>query len=280
MNNTASRMAELLLRQDPPRDPLTGRLLKDLTPRQLASVLEQYPCLRAVAPELPDPNAIPKWDLSWSPLLRDPAPVRHEPTKPDVRSSERTVAVAYHEAFHAAAALHNGIRVLSATIVRAGHTDGKVTMLLDRKDCPVLNAYVSLAGEVSDVASGYPMSPESYSGDRDIGGTLEWREAIRDIVRSELHLFTGGAMEIARKLIAKKTLSEFEVKSAYITGQRRAREEAARNNGGGSATRQVVRRHLDFSKAADLAYWRSRQLNPNAQPYFTRMGTIKTESFK
>ena len=63
MHDTASRVAELLLRQDPPRDPLTGRLLKDLTPRALASVLEKYPCLRAVAPELPDPHVPRNWEV-------------------------------------------------------------------------------------------------------------------------------------------------------------------------------------------------------------------------
>ena len=107
-HNTSARVSEMLLKQDPPRDPLTGRLLKDLTPRQLAAVLEEYPCLKQVAPELADPHAIPKWDLSWSPLLRDPAPVRHEPTKPEPRrhrNTERAIAAAWHEAAHSAMAL-------------------------------------------------------------------------------------------------------------------------------------------------------------------------------
>ena len=41
----------------------------------------------------------------------------------------------------------------------------------------------------------------------------------------------------------------------------------------------VVRRRLDFSKPADLAYWQSRQLDPNAQPYFYRDAELLTETF-
>src|SRR6476659_3009826 len=57
------RVAEMLLRQDPPRDPLTGRLLSDLTPRALAAVLERYPFLRALAPKPRDPNKRLPWDV-------------------------------------------------------------------------------------------------------------------------------------------------------------------------------------------------------------------------
>ena len=47
-----------------PRDPTTGRLLRDLTPRQLDLVLERNPHLRAVAPTLPDPHAVPPWNAT------------------------------------------------------------------------------------------------------------------------------------------------------------------------------------------------------------------------
>ena len=47
--------------------------------------------------------------------------------------------------------------------------------------------------------------PEAYGSDRDVGGSLEWREAIREMVCDQLPDFIGGAMEIARKLIATQT---------------------------------------------------------------------------
>jgi hypothetical protein len=281
-----------------PRDVTSGRLPKHMTARELESVYKRNPKLRQLGIE---PCDVPKqttWEVkgTWngervvdivrdvreSALLRDPTPVRREPTKPTSRSSERTIAVAYHEGFHAAAALHNGVRVLGATIVPTDDTDGKTTLLLDREECPAVHAYISLAGEVSDVASGCPMSPDTYSSDRDIGGSLKWREAIRDHVREELHLFTGGAIEIARKLIAKHTLSEFEVKSAYITGQRRAREEPVRIVGGSSAKRTPVRqRHFDFSNPEHVRAFNEQMSRPlDAEPIGYCDAHLVTDSFR
>jgi hypothetical protein len=137
MTATSDRLSEVLLRIDPPRDPLTGRLLKDLTPRALAAVLKKYPCLKQVAPKLPDPNAPPNWTVTGrfngelvvapedalreqarsAALLRDPMPVKHTPTKPRRHDGERAMAAAYHEAGHATLSLLLGLRVPSATIV-------------------------------------------------------------------------------------------------------------------------------------------------------------------
>jgi hypothetical protein len=116
--------------------------------------------------------------MKEAPLLRNPSLTRREPTRPSTttRAPERTVGLAFHEAFDAAAALHNGVRVLSATIVRADNTDGLVNMLLDREDCPVIFAFISMAAEEGDALAGNRLSPETYEGDRDIGGTLEWRK--------------------------------------------------------------------------------------------------------
>ena len=145
------------------------------------------------------------------------------------RTSEQTTDVAWHEALHCAAALHKGVRVFSATMVRESNTDGLTTMLLDRNDCPFIHAFVSLAAEVGATWFGYPAAPETYASDRDIGGTLEWRENVRSVVRDELPEFIGGAMEIARQLMVKQTLSEFDVKAAHVRGQRRVKEQSERS---------------------------------------------------
>ena len=79
----------------------------------------------------------------------------HRPSR-QLRSSDRTVAVAFHEGYHCAAALHNGVRVLKTTIVADGEADGLTTMLLDRKDCPTIHAYVSMAAEESDIGEWIP----------------------------------------------------------------------------------------------------------------------------
>ena len=226
-------------------------------------------------------NGSPIVDISKqareSALLREPSPTRHAPTTPSVRSSDRTVAVAFHEGYHCAAALHNGVRVLKATIVADSELDGLTTMLLDRKECPTIHAYVSIAAEESDIGSGYPMPPESYASDRDVGGSLEWRESIRAKVREELHLFSGGAIEIARKLIAKPTLSEFEIKAAYIRGQRRAEQKSATaGKRGGRVTRT-----FNLSDPKDLADF-NRQMGrePDAAPIGYTSGHIVDGSYK
>jgi hypothetical protein len=127
-----------------PRDPRTGRLLKDLTAGQLAIVYERNPELRKLAIEpagqrkLPEPELRGSWngspiiDISRrareSALLRDPSPARKAPTKPVVatrrHASERAIAVAWHEAFHAGAALYYGLRVSSTTIIPDDGADG------------------------------------------------------------------------------------------------------------------------------------------------------------
>ena len=89
-------------------------------------------------------------------------------------------------------------------------------MLLDRQDCPAVHAFISLAAEVGNAWLGYPGKPEAYGSDRDVGGSLEWREAIREMVCDQLPDFIGGAMDIARKLISKQELTPFEIKSAYV----------------------------------------------------------------
>ena len=276
-----------------PRDPMTGRRLVDLTAGQLEIVYERNPELRKLGIELcdrrkhPEPeirgmwNGSPIVDISKqareSALLREPSPTRHAPTTPSVRSSDRTVAVAFHEGYHCAAALHNGVRVLKATIVADSESDGLTTMLLDRKDCPTIHAYVSIAAEESDIGSGYPMPPESYASDRDVGGSLEWREGIRAKVREELHLFSGGAIEIARKLIAKPTLSEFEIKAAYIRGQRRAEQKSATaGKRGGRVTRT-----FNLSDPKDLAdFNRHMGREPDAAPIGYTSGHIVDGSYK
>ena len=278
----------------------TGRLLKDFTAHQLEVIYERNPELRKLGiepadrPKYPEPelrgtwNGSPIVDISRrareTALLRDPSPMRHEPAKPtatNTRSSDRTVAVAFHEGYHCAAALHNGVRVLKATIVADGEADGRTTMLLDRKECPVINAYISMAAEESDTASGYPMPPETYSGDRDIGGSLEWREAVRAKVRKELPLFSGGAIEIARKLIAKPTLSEFEIKAAYIRGQRRVGEGTEQKSATAGKRGGRVTRTFNLNDPKDLADW-NRQLGrePDAAPIGYTSGHIVDGSYK
>ena len=175
---------------DEPRDPRTGRRLVDMTAGQLAIVYERNPELRKLGIVPADQCKHPDQELrgTWNgetiidigkrareaALLRDPGQGRLAPTKPTttIRTPERTVGVAFHEAFHAAAALHNGVRVLGVTIVRDGGADGMTTMLLDRKDCPMIYAYVALAGEEGDRYCGCPMDPSTYESDRDIGGYL------------------------------------------------------------------------------------------------------------
>jgi hypothetical protein len=105
-------------------------------------------------------------------------------------------------------------------------------------------------------------------------------QAIRAIVREQLPQFSGGAMEIASELMAKRTLSEFEVESAFARGQRSAREQAERSGGVAKRDGQVVRRRIDLSKPEDVVCWQSQQLNPNAQPFFYRSAELLTDTFK
>jgi hypothetical protein len=202
---------------DDARDITTGRLLKHLTPRQLEVVLERNPNLRVVEPVLP---------RETTPLPRDP--VAHDrktaPTKPVVKrhQSERAIAVAWHEAFHAGAGIYYGLRVSSSTIIPDAGADG-CTLVQDVKAiAPTLHGLVMLAGQEGDAIGGFRLSAENYVTDNaDVGGSPEWREALRGRLRSDLPKFIGGVTEIARQLLAKETLSEFQIKSAYLTGQRR-----------------------------------------------------------
>jgi hypothetical protein len=279
-------------------DAETGLDVRFHTPGQRRSYLARHPDMVGKLPPVADPNRIPVWDdastINGAPaslqrkyerigresgLLKDPvANTRKiEPTKPVVRTSEQTTDVAWHEALHCAAALHNGVRVLSATIVREGNTDGLTTMLLDRNDCPFVHAFVSLAAEVGAAWLGYPAAPETYASDRDIGGTLEWRETVRALVRDELPEFIGGAMEIARQLMVKQTLDEFHVKAAHVRGQRRVKEQS-----GGSAKHTSTRqRYFDFSKPEHVRAFNAQMGRPlNAEPIGYCDAHLVADSFK
>jgi hypothetical protein len=182
------------------------------------------------------------------------------------------VGVIFHEAWHCAAALHNGVRVLTTTAVRDGNADGRTTMMLDRKECPTINAFISIAAEEGDKKCGSNLDPATYEGDRDIGGSLEWREGIRQSVIEQLPQFAGGAMEIARALMAKRTLTAFEIRSAFIRGQRRAREEHATM---ALPTGGRVIREWNFSNQQDLIDWNKRRgRKPDAEPLGTAPGYI------
>jgi hypothetical protein len=281
-----------------PRDPRTGRLLKDLTAGQLAIVYERNPELRKLAIEPYDQRKLTQPELrgTWngspivdvgkkareSALLRDPSPARKAPTKPVVatrrHASERAIAVAWHEAFHAGAALYYGLRVSSTTIIPDDGADG-CTMVQDVKSvAPTLHGLVMLAGQEGDAIGGFRLSSENYAtDDADIGGSLEWREALRQRVRSDLPKFIGGVNEIARQLLAKETLSEFQIKSAFIRGQRRTRgvgEKAAPAKG-------RVTRTFNLNDLKDLADW-NRQMGRelDAAPIGYASGHIVDGSYK
>lgn len=100
------------------------------------------------------------------------------------------------------------------------------------------------------------LSSENYATDNaEVGGSLEWREALRERLRSDLPKFVGGVIEISRQLLAKETLSEFQIKSAFFRGQRRARgvdEKAA-------PKQPRVIRTFDFSKQEDVRAWNWQQ---------------------
>jgi hypothetical protein len=209
MTTTSDRVSELLLRQNPPRDPLTGRRLKDLTPRALAAVLERYPALRAVAPELPDPNAIPKWDISWSPLLRDPAPVRHEPTKPVTYSLFRICA---HEAAHAVVAHRCGLAVARVT-TKAGngnlgqvlHADGsrreRAVVLLAGREGEIALLGNAGTGDGSDTREALKLARDDAGGDEGKASQLMrvWRETARKMVSDNLRAVSKLAFELHRR---------------------------------------------------------------------------------
>ena len=156
-----------------PRDPLTGRLLEDLTPRQLELVLERYPHLRAVAPTLPDPHAIPEWNATswvngtpvidpsdarqvarWSPLLRDPVQQvrKSAPTKPTKPEPEPSLyRTASHEmAGHAFVAFALGIPVAQVSVIPDGKGNLGETRHADLPDTPESLAFL-LAGETAEV---------------------------------------------------------------------------------------------------------------------------------
>jgi hypothetical protein len=135
-----------------------------------------------------------------------------------------------------------------------------------------------LAGQEGDAIGGFRLSSENYAtDDADVGGSLEWREALRQRVRSDLPKFIGGVNEIARQLLAKETLSEFQIKSAFIRGQRRTRgvgEKAAPAKG-------RVTRTFNLNDLKDLADW-NRQMGRelDAAPIGYASGHIVDGSYK
>ena len=213
-----------------PRDVRTGRLLKDFTAHQLDVIYEHSPHLSELGIvardqyKHPEPELRGTWNgsptVDISKKARDPA--RNVATAKPRHPSERAIAVAFHESFHAGAGLYYGLRVLSSTILPDGHADG-CTMVQDVKSvAPTLHGLIMLAGQEGDAIGGFRLSWENYTTDNaEVGGSPEWREALRERLRSDLPKFVGGVNEIARQLLAKETLSEFQIKSAYLTGQRR-----------------------------------------------------------
>jgi hypothetical protein len=289
-----SGLADTRYAHDDVHDAELGRSTKFHTPRQREFYLKRHPEMVGKLPPVQDPNRAPTWDdcstVNGTPanltkkyerlgreasLLRDRATNmrRVEPTRPTARTPERTVGVAFHEAWHCAAALHNGVRVLSTTIVRDGDADGLTTMLLNRKENPTVNAFISIAAEVGDQKAESNLHPATYDHDRDIGGSLEWREGVRRMVLEQLHEFTGGAMEIARQLMAKRTLNEAEINAAFVRGQAQATKAVTKKA-------RTIRR-VDFSNPEHVREWNIQMgRDPNSEPVGYPQGYIVPGSYK
>ena len=164
------------------RDDQSGLLVKNHTQNQRDYYLLRHPEMAGKLPpieRLPDHRQVSGSvngrrvvtldDVRRSALLRDP--VQHvrktAPTKPVVKRhpSERAIAVAFHEAFHAAAALYYGLRVSSSTILPDGRSDG-CTVIQDVKEiAPTLHGLVMLAGQEGDAIGGFRLSSENYASD-------------------------------------------------------------------------------------------------------------------
>ena len=223
MSNTSDRVAELLLRQDPPRDPLTGRLLKDLTPRALASVLEKYPCLKQVAPELPDSNASRNWAVKGrfngqrvvtpeearsAALLRDPAR-KFEPTRPTTYSLFRTCS---HESAHAVVAHRLGLAVAKVTTLPGDgnlgqvlHADGsrqqRAIILLSGREGEIILLGSAGTGDGSDTRNALKLARDEAGGDEDKAAELmrAWRQVAKQMVSDNLRAISKLAFELHRR---------------------------------------------------------------------------------
>jgi hypothetical protein len=234
--NPTKQLEELLLRNGPPyRNPLDGRLLSDLTGRQLEAVLTRYPFLRQVAPSLKDPNEVPKWDVrsyfegqrvvapEEAALLRDPTPIRKAPTKREPRrhrDSERALAAAYHEGGHCVVGLLLGLRIPSATILPEKGSDGHT--IIEATDDRGVNCCIDLAGQVADEMSGVPMSSDNYRTDNK-NWPAEMRSELKPLVRKYLTEAWGAVDEIAKRLLLREMLDEFSIRSAFEIGLRKWR---------------------------------------------------------
>lgn len=225
-----------------PHNPETGRSTEFDSPGQRRSYLTRNPGVDpASLPPVRDPNRALPWDdcstIDGAPaslqrkyeriaretaLLKDPvAPVqRREPTKPDPRrhrDSERAMAVAWHEAGHCVLSLMVGQRVKSATIVPGSGADGHA--MIQNSGNWAVDACITLAGQVADEMSGAPMSRENYKTDNQLFDKHpEIRQAFEPLVRGYLTEHWGAVDEIAKELLLRETLSEFQIKLAYVRG--------------------------------------------------------------
>ena len=221
--------------------------------------------------------------------MRDPLPVRNAPTKPEPRrysQPERALAVAYHEAGHCALAMMLGQRALSATICPQGTSDGH-TMLQNSGNIGI-ECCIDLAGQVADELSGVPMAQVNYVTDN-----KRWPAAMRDemkpLVRKYLTEGWGAVDEIAKKLLLRETLDEFEIKLAYVRGLQKMKASVA-----GSTSKQQqeerkaapkdprVIREYDFSKQEDVRAWNRQQGHEDLdrEPLGFRVCHIVTGSYR
>jgi hypothetical protein len=279
--------------RDHARDPESGLLLTQLNPLQLESVRRRFPHLRQHAPE-PKPvidafsvYTPPPRDRGWyfktsrqsSALLHDQAPVRHTPTKPAVRryhQSDRALAASYHEAGHATLSLMLGLRVPSATIVPGNGSDGHT--IIESTDNRGVNCCIDLAGQIADEMSGVPMSSDNYKTDNK-NWPVAMRAELKPMVRQYLAKAWGAVDEIAKQLLLRETLDEFQIKCAYVTGLRKWRAKlgvpATGNDTKAAPKAGRSKRSYDFSNPEDVRAFNIRMgRDPNSEPIGYTQGII------
>ena len=285
-----------------PRDPQNGLRLSNLTELQLASYLDRHPHMRGKVAKPRDPNAKPKWETptaingrTWyapekAALLKDPAPVRKVPTRPETINYP-TMRYAAHEASHCRVAIACGFEVARVSVIPDATTGGRVIHSQDGSRAT--QGIVLLAGREGELLMfGNAGGADSRDAERarqlaiaEAGGDEQRAEdllsAWRVVARKHVKAHERSIRKLAFELQRKRQLDWEEITAVIDSAVQRSIPKKQQEPRTAAPKEGRVLREWNFDNAQDRIDWARRNgLNPDAEPIGVTTGYLLPETMR
>ena len=275
------------------RDPETGLLVKHHTEKQRAHYELRHPEMVGKLPPVVERNFSPAWEPTHvggreitreSALLRDPAPVRKAPTRPEP-INYTTMRFAAHEASHCRVAIACGFEVARVSVIPDATTGGRVIhsqdgsratqgiVLLAGREGELLMFGTAGDADSKDAERALALALEESGGDEQRAEEL--LNAWRTVAKRHVKAHERSIRKLAFELHRKRQLDWKEITAVIDSAVQRSIPEPAQKTAKALPKEGRVIREWNFDNAQDRIDWARRNgLKPDAEPIGVTTGYL------